>query len=191
MWPAVATVALVVGCGSSTSTPAAQLPPAGTAGSPTSENSGSSETSGTSAAPQSDGAFWARADAACRPLVHWFDAHPQALAGFDPNAPTAASLRRFAVRARAVPLYRAGSMTAIARRIGTPDNRNDAWSTVVADFRRFDSLTARQVSDAERGDVPGWHHDFQVKAAFLPRLGPDLVAAGAPVGNQCVALLGS
>jgi hypothetical protein len=82
-------------------------------------------------------------------------------------------------------------MTAIARRLGQPDVGSDAWRTVVADFRRFDSLTARQVHDAARGDVRGWNRDFQVKAAFLPHLGPDLVAAGAPLGNGCVALLGS
>ena len=170
--PGLALALLVAGCGSHDSTSSARLPQPG------------------STAPTVDRAFWARAGAACRRVDHWFDTHPQALAGFDPNAPTPASLRRFASRARSIPLYRPGSMTAIAHRLGEPEAGGDGWSTVVADFRRFDSLTARQVRDAARGDVRGWNHDFQVKAGFLPRLGPDLVAAGAPPGNGCVALLG-
>ena len=174
-WPAVGVLVLILvaGCGSDDSTSSARLPPA------------------RSTTPTVDRAFWARADVACGRVDHWFDSHPQALAGFDPNAPTSASLRRFATKARSIPLYRPGAMTAIARRLGQPDGGSDGWSTVVTDFRRFDVLTARQVRDAAHGDVRAWNHDFRVKAGFLPRLGPDLVAAGAPLGNECVALLGS
>jgi hypothetical protein len=168
----VAALVLVTGCGSHASSSAAQLP--GVDSSPTGV----------------DSAFWARADAACRPLEHWFEAHPQALSGFNPVTPTSASLRRFAVLARRIPLYHPGALTKVARLVGEPTGEPETWATIVEEFHRFDELTQRQTRDAARGDVRAWRRDYDVKLALVGKLGSDLYGAGIPDRNQCRLLVG-
>ena len=168
----VAALVLVAGCGSHGSSEAAQLP-----------RTDSSTTA-------VDTAFWARADAACRPLEHWFEVHPQGLTGFNPVSPTSASLRRFALLAHRIPLYHPGAMTRVARQVGEPTGKPEAWAAIVEEFHRFDRLTQRQTRDAARGDVRAWRRDYDVKRALVGKLGSDLYGAGIPERNQCQLLFG-
>ena len=171
-WLAVATLVLVAGCGSDGSSEATHLPRA--------HNSTTSV----------DRATWSRADAACRPLLHWFRVHPHALTGFNPVTPTSASLRRFAVTAHTIPLYQPHALTRVVHQVGEPARDPEAWARLTDDFRRFDVLTQREVRDAVRGDVRAWGLDYTRKRALLGKLGADLVGAGAPDRNQCQVLLG-